>query len=178
MVVDVYQNYSHYQHSSSRSVEDTKTGKVISGRPVDHLQRLGGTSKRGTTVSFQPDSRVFEDVEFSGEIWSRRRLRELAYLERRRACLSSSTNAVKDKDARRVELQLRRRAHGLCAVSSTRTKTPMHTPPSPLKAKRDDTLRAGGHSIHGFLHRKRIFLCQQHAHRRRRHPRDWALNPP
>jgi len=66
VVVDVYRDYSHYQQKFE-SVEDKKTGKIISGRPVAPLAKLGNTRKRGTQVAFKPDPRVFETVEFSSD---------------------------------------------------------------------------------------------------------------
>ena len=135
MVVDVYQNYSHYQ-IRFESVEDKKTGKVISGRPVDHLQRLGGTSKRGTTVCFKPDSRVFEDVNFQGDL-VRRRLRELAYLNGGVRFIFIDER-VKDKDARRVEYKF---AGGLTDfVQFLNQDKNTITAPIAFEAKRDDTL--------------------------------------
>ncbi len=80
VVVDVYRDYSHYQQKFE-SVEDAKTGKIISGRPVAPLAKVGNTRRRGTQVSFKPDPRVFEDVRFNSDI-VRRRVRELAYLNR------------------------------------------------------------------------------------------------
>ncbi len=77
LTVDVYQDYTHYQQRFE-SVAD-KNGKILSGKPVAPLAKLGNTRKRGTTVRFKPDPRVFEDTHFSGET-VRRRLRELAYL--------------------------------------------------------------------------------------------------
>ena len=49
MVVDVYKDYSHYQQRYE-SVMDPKTGKIVSGKPVAPLQKLGNTRKRGTVV--------------------------------------------------------------------------------------------------------------------------------
>ncbi|MBQ8109280.1 MAG: type IIA DNA topoisomerase subunit B [Clostridia bacterium] len=80
MVVDVYKDYSHYQQRFE-SVADPKTGKIISGRPVAPLEKLGNTRKRGTVVCFKPDPRVFEDVRFQSDL-VRRRVRELAYLNK------------------------------------------------------------------------------------------------
>jgi len=76
--VDVYQDYAHYT-IRFESNEDKKTGKITSGRVVSPLTKVGNTRKRGTVVRFKPDPRVFETVEFSGDI-VKRRLRELAYL--------------------------------------------------------------------------------------------------
>ena len=80
VVVDVYRDYSHYQ-IRFESVEDKKTGKIVSGRPVAALAKVGNTRKRGTQVTFLPDERVFEDTRFNGDV-VRRRVRELAYLNR------------------------------------------------------------------------------------------------
>ena len=135
MVVDVYQNYSHYQ-IRFESVEDKKTGKVISGRPVDHLQRLGGTSKRGTTVCFKPDSRVFEDVNFQGDL-VRRRLRELAYLNGGVRFIFIDER-VKDKDARRVEYKFDGGLTDFVQFLNQDKNT--ITSPIAFEAKRDDTL--------------------------------------
>ncbi len=80
MVVDVYQSYTHYQ-MRFESVADPKTGKIVSGKPVAPLAKLGSTRKHGTTVTFKPDARVFEEVNFHSDT-VRRRLRELAYLNK------------------------------------------------------------------------------------------------
>ena len=75
--VDVFRDYSHYRMRFESTLG--KDGKLASGRPLAPLARLGGTRRRGTAVSFKPDPRVFESVEFQGDL-VRRRLRELAYL--------------------------------------------------------------------------------------------------
>ncbi len=78
LVVDVYTDFTHYQQRFE-SVEDPKTHKIVSGHPCAPLAKLGNTRKRGTTVCFLPDDRVFEDINFQSDT-VRRRLRELAYL--------------------------------------------------------------------------------------------------
>ena len=80
MVVDVYQNYAHYQQRFESST-DPKTGKILSGHPVAPLAKVGNTRKRGTQVTFKPDARVFEDTRFQTDL-VRRRVRELAYLNK------------------------------------------------------------------------------------------------
>ena len=80
LVVDVYQNYTHYQQRFE-SISDPKTGKIISGHPMAPLAKVGNTRKRGTQVCFKPDPRVFEDTHFQSDI-VRRRVRELAYLNK------------------------------------------------------------------------------------------------
>lgn len=80
LVVDVYKDYSHYRQRFE-SVMDAKSGKIISGRPIAPLEKLGSTRRRGTQVCFMPDSRVFEDIHFQSDL-VRRRIRELAYLNK------------------------------------------------------------------------------------------------
>lgn len=49
------------------------------GFPVTKLEELGSTVKKGTRITFWPDSEIFETIEFSYETLSQR-LRELAFL--------------------------------------------------------------------------------------------------
>lgn len=51
------------------------------GIPVAPIKEVGKTEKRGTRVTFMPDSEIFEDVEFSFDVLSSR-LRELAFLNK------------------------------------------------------------------------------------------------
>jgi DNA gyrase subunit B len=100
LVVDVYQDFSHYQQRFE-SVEDKKTGKIISGRPVAPLEKLGNTRKRGTVVCFKPDPRVFEETTFNGD-QVRRRIKELAYLNRG-VSFRFTDERIKDAEKRTVE---------------------------------------------------------------------------
>ncbi len=100
LLVDVFQDFSHYQ-LRFESVEDQKTGKIISGRPIGSLEKVGNTRKRGTTVNFKPDPRVFEETTFNGD-QVRRRIRELAYLNRGVA-FKFTDERVKDVEKRTVE---------------------------------------------------------------------------
>jgi DNA gyrase subunit B len=49
------------------------------GKPIGDLEVTGTTKKRGTKITFRPDSTVFETVEFSFDTLAQR-LRELAFL--------------------------------------------------------------------------------------------------
>ena len=100
MIVDGYKDYSHYQQRFE-SVEDPKTHKITSGRPVAPLQKLGNTRRRGTQVQFKPDPRVFETVEFNSET-VRRRIRELAYLNKGVRFVFTDER-IKNADARTFE---------------------------------------------------------------------------
>ena len=68
LLVDVFQNGSHYQQEFSN------------GAAVTALAKLEATTKRGTTVRFWPSTVAFHDnVEFHYDILARR-LRELSFL--------------------------------------------------------------------------------------------------
>ena len=98
--VDVYRDFSHY-FMRFESVEDPKTHKISSGRPVAPLEKLGNTRKRGTTICFKPDPRVFEETEFSAET-VRHRIRELAYLNKGIHFVFTDER-IKDEKMRRTE---------------------------------------------------------------------------
>ena len=58
-----------------------KKGKVRGGVPTGKLEELGSAPVSGTTVTFMPDDRIFETVEFDyGTI--KKRLKELAFLNK------------------------------------------------------------------------------------------------
>lgn len=80
MTVDSYTNGAHYQMRFESQYDD-KEKKIVSGKPVTELLRLGGTRRHGTRVVFMPDDRVFEETVFNAET-IRKRLRELAYLNK------------------------------------------------------------------------------------------------
>ncbi|MGI6239227.1 MAG: DNA gyrase/topoisomerase IV subunit B [Christensenellales bacterium] len=135
MVVDVYQNYSHYR-IRFESTEDKKTGKIVPGRAVTPLERVSGTAKRGTNVCFKPDPRVFEDVSFQTDA-VRRRVRELAYLNAGVRFVFTDER-IQDKDARRWEY---RYSGGLADfVTYLNTEKNAITEPIAFEAQREDTL--------------------------------------
>jgi DNA gyrase subunit B len=65
--VEIWRNGEVYQQSYER------------GTPIRALEVTGTTKRRGTKVTFKPDSRVFETTVFSFDILAQR-LRELAFL--------------------------------------------------------------------------------------------------
>src|SRR5918996_1042102 len=72
--------------SETLEVEIKRDGKVYQqaykrGEPQDRLKEVGKSKERGTRVTFKPDTKVFETVEFSFDVLSQR-LRELAFLNR------------------------------------------------------------------------------------------------
>ena len=72
--------------SETLKLEVRKDGKVYSqeyrrGTPVAALKASGKATKTGTKVTFKPDSGIFETVEFSFDVLSKR-LRELSFLNK------------------------------------------------------------------------------------------------
>jgi len=70
--------------SSKLLMKIYKNGEIYTqefqkGIPVNELEIIGKTRKKGTTIEFWPDQEIFETVEFSYDILSKR-LKELAYL--------------------------------------------------------------------------------------------------
>ena len=80
LVCEVYSNYTVYRQEFA-SVWDEKEKKIISGKPMGPLQKLGNTRKKGSKTTFKPDARVFEDTVFNRDTVLRR-VRELAYLNK------------------------------------------------------------------------------------------------
>ncbi len=70
--------------SSQLELEIRRDGKLFQqsyrrGEPQSPLTHVGETKKRGTKITFHPDSEIFETTDFSFDILSQR-LRELAFL--------------------------------------------------------------------------------------------------
>ncbi len=65
--LEIWRNGHVYQQSYER------------GRPLGDLEATGTTQRRGTKVTFRPDSEIFETVEYSFDTLAQR-LRELAFL--------------------------------------------------------------------------------------------------
>src|SRR5437867_9323503 len=68
------------------NLEIWRDGKVYvqsykRGVPTGPLEMTGHTDRRGTKVSFKPDSKIFESTDFSFDVLSQR-LRELAFLNK------------------------------------------------------------------------------------------------
>lgn len=63
------------------SVFDDDKRKIISGRPIYPLEKVGRTNKKGSTITFMPDDRVFDTIEFDYDT-IQKRLKELAYLNK------------------------------------------------------------------------------------------------
>ena len=69
LVVEVCRNDKIYRQKFKRGI------------PISKLEVVGDSQGTGTKISFKPDSKIFEDLEFKTDILSKR-LRELSYLNR------------------------------------------------------------------------------------------------
>ncbi len=75
--VNVYTGGKEYKQRFE-SVADKK-GNITSGKPVTGVEIVGNTKKKGTKVTFLPDDRVFDNIEFDFELIAKR-VRDIAYL--------------------------------------------------------------------------------------------------
>ena len=135
LVVEVYSNFSVYRQSYE-SVYDEKLNKIVPGKPVTSLERVGGTRKKGSKISFWPDERVFEDLSFNHETVERR-LRELAYLNR--GVRIVLTDERLPAEERTVEFCFQGGIEDYVRYLNDQ-KTPLHEDVIYLEGKRDDIL--------------------------------------
>lgn len=78
MEVEVHKDGKIYRQEYE-SVYVKSKDKVLPGRPKSPLRELGKTFEHGTRVTFKPDIRTFDHINFNRETIVRR-LRELAFL--------------------------------------------------------------------------------------------------
>ena len=139
MTVDSFRDWTHYQ-MRFETTWDEKEKKWRAGKPVEGLQKLGNTRKRGTLVRFLPDDTIFtEDHHFNSETVSRR-LRELAYLNKGLK-ITFIDERARDEDKRQMEFCY---AGGIGDYVKflNQNKTPLHDAPILLEGKKDDILCA------------------------------------
>ena len=134
LVCDSFVNFSHYQQKF-HSGYDEKQKKILSGVPDGPLEKLGGTRKRGTKITFLPDDTVFDDVVFNAETVAHR-LRELAYLNRGVKIVFTDERIKEPEKRERVFL-----FDGGISDYVTyliNDKTPLHEKPVHLEGAKDD----------------------------------------
>lgn len=95
--------------------------KYERGKPLAPLSVTGKTKKRGTKVTFKPDSQVFEILEYSFDTLAQR-LRELAFLNK--------GLAITLKDERKEKEQVFKYKGGIVSFVEhlNEAKTPLHKP--------------------------------------------------
>ena len=137
LTVDVFHDWTHYA-MRFECVEDKKEKKLIAGKPVMPLEKVGNTRKRGTLIRFLPDPNVFEETKFQYET-VRNRIRELAYLNK-------GLKIVFEDERQSSE----HRVHEYCfggGISDyvrylNRDKTPLNPTVIELEGKKDDVVCA------------------------------------
>ena len=78
MSVEIHRDGKIYRQQYE-SVFSKSKNKVMPGRPKAPLQECGKTFEHGSIITFKPDLRVFDHINFNDETIERR-LRELAFL--------------------------------------------------------------------------------------------------
>lgn len=76
--VEIYYQSKVYKQEYA-SVMDKATGKIEAGKPLAPLAEIGRTRRQGTSVTFRPDPRVFETLDWNFETIEKR-ARELSFL--------------------------------------------------------------------------------------------------
>ena len=103
------------------------------GQKASNLEVVGSAKGTGTTISFRPDSQIFEEIEFDYEILAAR-LRELAFLNA--GLLITITDKIR---GRRDSFQYQ---GGISEYVKwiNRAKTPLHADPIRFAKESDGTL--------------------------------------
>ena len=119
--VEIRQNGNVYQHHYERGV------------PSGPLTLVGKTKRRGTKVTFKPDSEIFEVLDFSYDILSQR-LRELAFLNRGLKITLS--------DERTEKKQVFHYSGGIVSFVEhlNKNKTPIHLKPVYITGEKEDVI--------------------------------------
>ncbi|MCX5719393.1 MAG: DNA topoisomerase (ATP-hydrolyzing) subunit B [Nitrospirae bacterium] len=119
--VEIRQNGNVYQHHYERGV------------PSGPLTLVGKTKRRGTKVTFKPDSEIFEVLDFSYDILSQR-LRELAFLNRGLKITLS--------DERTEKNQVFLYSGGIVSFVEhlNKNKTPIHLKPVYISGEKEDVI--------------------------------------
>ena len=116
---------------------DPKEKKYMAGHPVSPLEKIGNTRKRGTLVRFLPDDTVFEETVINGDT-VRRRLRELAYLNRGLK-ITFTDERTKEEGKAFAEFCF---AGGIVDYVKflNKDKNPLHETPIYFEGKKDDVI--------------------------------------
>ena len=136
MTVDSFRDWEHWQ-IRFETVYDKKDKKWKAGQIVEPLHKISNTRKHGTLVRFMPDETIFEETAFNADT-IRRRLRELAYLNKGASIIFTDERA----DAPGNETKLFRYEGGIADFVHylNKEKTALHEKPIVFEAQKDDIL--------------------------------------
>ncbi len=133
------------------------------GKPLATLKRAGKTESRGTKVTFLPDAKIFDSIEFNFDTLAQR-LRELSFLNR------GLTIRLKDE---RTNKQSEFHYNGGITEfvkHLNKNKDVLHATPIYAETRP----RRHPHGVRAPVQRrvrgKCFLVCQQHQHRGWRHP--------
>ncbi len=103
------------------------------GKPVNKITLIGKTKKTGTKITFQPDEEIFEELDFSYEILSKR-LRELSFLNK-----GLKISIVDDRTDKRHDFQYKGGIKEFIQYLN-QNKTPLNPKPIYFEAVKDDVI--------------------------------------
>ena len=111
---------------------DPQTGAIDSGKPIGTLQKKGRSTEHGSVISFLPDDRVFETLQWSHSSIAKR-LRELAFLNQ------GVRFTLLDKRAENSQQEIFYAEGGLVDFVRylNQDKTPVHTAPILIEGEKD-----------------------------------------
>ncbi|MGI6707041.1 MAG: DNA topoisomerase (ATP-hydrolyzing) subunit B [Clostridia bacterium] len=101
LVAEVYVDGKIYRQKY-QSIYDSSRKKIIPGKPVTDVEMIGTTKLTGTSITFKPDYRVFDEVIFNYELINRR-LKELAFLNKGIRIVFIDERSMNDGRARKNE---------------------------------------------------------------------------
>ena len=136
MTVDSFRDWEHWQ-IRFETIYDSKEKKWKAGQIVEALHKVGNTRKHGTLVRFMPDDTIFEETRFIADT-VRRRLRELAYLNKGAAISFTDERAASPGNETHVFCF----QGGIADYVSylNKDKTPLYEKPIVFEAQKDDIL--------------------------------------
>ena len=136
MTVDSFRDWEHWQ-IRFETIYDSKEKKWKAGQIVEALHKVGNTRKHGTLVRFMPDDTIFEETRFIADT-VRRRLRELAYLNKGAAISFTDERAAAPGNETHVFCF----QGGIADYVSylNKDKTPLYEKPIVFEAQKDDIL--------------------------------------
>lgn len=129
--VSVVNALSEWLEVEIRRDEKIYHQKYERGKPVSELTVVGKTKETGTTVTFKPDTEIFETIEFDDNILASR-LRELAFL--------NPQVTIKFEDERKSRSEVFRFEGGLVSFVEflNKNKTSIFSPPYYFKKNEGD----------------------------------------
>jgi len=124
--------------SQKLEMEIKRDNKVYSqnyerGKPVTKLALIGKTKKTGTKITFQPDEKIFAEIDFNYEILTQR-LRELSFLNK-----GLNISIADERTDKRHDFQYKGGIKEFIQYLN-QNKTPLNPKPIYFEAVKDDVI--------------------------------------